>query len=174
MNFFAEYLILFFENQKEIFSIVLKLVKTLTFLVVIFHILACLWISVGEFPDGWVTRLDEDEKKSYWYIYVTSIYFIVTTSTTDGYGDYYAFNVQEKSYTVIQALTAIIIFSVINANILSLKLPQSMKEFTKQREQHIIKILYQMDQLKDVYFDNIIYDSSVKYIIDASTYGVFT
>jgi hypothetical protein len=75
---------------------------TLNFTFVLtWHVFACMWIFVGNYEDneehvGWVEKellIYEDEKMpkelhnlSLW---ASAFYFVVTTSTTVGYGEYY-------------------------------------------------------------------------------------
>ena len=53
--------------------------------------------------------------------YVTSLYFIVTTVTTVGYGDYSATNTSERLFLIMLEFLGISVFSIIMGNITSLK-----------------------------------------------------
>ena len=67
---------------------------------------ACLWISLGILEDGWVKNrswIDEDcdpvhvhelTENGFFHIYWNSVYFVVTTMTTVGYGDMSAWSSQ--------------------------------------------------------------------------------
>jgi len=59
---------------------------------------------------------------------VTAIYYVTTTSTTVGYGDYYPVNVGEKSFGIFLEFFSIIIFSVITSRIMSLKRERTIRQ----------------------------------------------
>ena len=81
-------------------------VRLISLFIMIFHVFACGWIIVGncdnpeafipcneEYAHGWIFRdeakistLPSDYRNI--YIYITSLYFISTTATTVGYGDF--------------------------------------------------------------------------------------
>lgn len=44
-------------------------------------------------------------------LYITSVYFTVTTTLTVGYGDIVAFNLEEKIYCIILMLIGVIYFT---------------------------------------------------------------
>lgn len=52
---------------------------------------------------------------------MTAFYFVTTTATTVGYGDYYANNKWEKFYLIFLEFTGICTFSIITGNITSIK-----------------------------------------------------
>ena len=95
---------------------------------IIFHNVSCVWILIGQTDKGWVDSIsDPNLKGDYLYIYVTAFYFITTTATTVGYGDYFPLNNWEKLFAVFLELAAILIFSVIIGNLRDLKSSKSTK-----------------------------------------------
>ena len=75
----------------------------------IFHLFACCWIYLGQFSysdvNGWVTDTEDkfrgSDMPSYYEevgIYASSVYFIVTTFTSVGYGDYYGNTMWERVF----------------------------------------------------------------------------
>ncbi len=87
-----------------------------------FHILACFWILLGKMEGGWIDIIESEEtKESQLYVYVSSIYFVFTTATTVGYGDFYAHHEWEKLYMVFLQFAGICFFSIISGKITSLK-----------------------------------------------------
>lgn len=65
--------------------------------------------------------------------YVTSIYFVTTTATTVGYGDYFAANSWEKLYLLFLEFTGICTFSVITGNITGLKSQRKIADIIEQK-----------------------------------------
>jgi len=99
---------------------------------IIFHCFACIWIILGNcspgdgsdmcfHAEGW--RLIDDrigfypEHLKIWHTYSSAFYFITTTGTTVGYGDYNADTVYERLYLIVVEFAGICIFSVITGNI---------------------------------------------------------
>ena len=83
------------------------------------HVVACGWIGVGQ-TEGWGSWLDEgnfDFSKDESTIYITSLYWVVTTLTTVGYGDIYGNTVQEYIYTMIVEFIGILVFSIIMSTV---------------------------------------------------------
>ena len=106
-----------------------------------FHILSCIWIIVGSIDDirtdgprekpndgninGWVTDVKiaqaDISKETYlpvnlreWDIYLTAIYFSVSTSTTVGYGDFFGNTTYERLYLLPAEFIGICMFSIIS------------------------------------------------------------
>ena len=82
MNKFPSYRQLIF-NSKQIFSLVLFLLLSL-------HLSAVINISQGTAANSWIT-LDADGRpldQTSFELYVDQMYFITTTTTTVGYGDF--------------------------------------------------------------------------------------
>lgn len=76
------------------------------------HILSCLWVFFCTFGDDESTFLDESFKeKSVGDQYLTSLYFIITTFSTVGYGDISASNSVEKMLCIIAMLVGVAAFS---------------------------------------------------------------
>ena len=95
----------------------------ITFLVMI-HILACLWIFIGEYyfdntPFNWITEsglqdLDEFE------LYINGLYWCITTLSTVGYGDIHPYNTSERLYATCVMVIGIFIYSYIIGSLTNL------------------------------------------------------
>ena len=68
---------------------VYTLIKTVLILLLIFHIFACCWIYIGSNPDGWRNITEQYRQDDPIYVYITAFYFVTTSATTIGYGDYH-------------------------------------------------------------------------------------
>ena len=95
--------------------------------ILIFHIGACVWIYVGknQSPDeytpkesgSWYDKQVTHYTKNnppvdfHMHLYVTAMYFIVTTATTVGYGDNRAETVTEMMVLIVIQFVGIMVFS---------------------------------------------------------------
>lgn len=81
----------------------------------VMHLIACAWLSIGENVEGsWISNVengigkDQDDH----YKYITSIYWVMTTLTTVGYGDFKGYTSQEYGFTMAVEFMGILIFSI--------------------------------------------------------------
>jgi hypothetical protein len=67
------------------------------------HIIGCLWYYVAKFNNfdesTWVYQLEFSEESAS-FLYLTSIYWAVTTIATVGFGDIHAFNTSEQIISI--------------------------------------------------------------------------
>ncbi len=97
-----------------------KTMTTVVSLIFFLHLMACAWIAIGliqHTPDSihttyWIERT-YFVTNAKWRVYWTSWYFITTTITTVGYGDFYAVTIIEKLFNIILLFTGILCFTVI-------------------------------------------------------------
>jgi len=87
------------------------------------HCAACGWLWVGDFSDEWATgwviserqTFEPNTSKTYqiWSIYCSAFYFILTTATTVGYGDYTGATSWERLYLCLIEFIGICSYSMI-------------------------------------------------------------
>ena len=96
-----------------------RLVRLGLYLIVITHIVATMWVGIGYFDGGWVDAkkeggylVDKDEST----LYIAGIYWVITTFTTVGYGDFAGNNIEEFFYQMAVEFNGIMIFSYLMGN----------------------------------------------------------
>ena len=131
-------------NGKQIFSLILFLLLSL-------HLSACFNIFSGTGEDSWIP-LDVDGRPSEntpIRIYTEQIYFMTTTTTTIGYGDFNADKSNEKStnMTVIMMLQLLAIFSftLIRDKIFSLQFDVKLSEIIQSKREEVELFLFDID-----------------------------
>lgn len=92
------------EDALDIKTSAMRLFQGFMTVIVMVHLMACLWYYEARFqnftPDTWVAYfgfMDMDVPS----LYLRSLYFIITTLTTVGYGDIYAVNDTERVIVII-------------------------------------------------------------------------
>lgn len=107
-----------------------KLITLFFMFIMAVHILACIWIffavlnidddnKENKFTGTWLEPYKQDHTTNA-EIYLISIYWIITTLSTVGYGDISANNVSERIYCIILMMAGTVWFSYINGTIFSL------------------------------------------------------
>lgn len=106
----------------------LKMIKIVLNLSLFIHIFACIWIALGDQTiKGWIKSSDEykDHTSKFTNAYITASYFIVTTITTVGYGDFSASDDWEKLFLMMLEFVGLTMFSFITGSVASLSSSQS-------------------------------------------------
>lgn len=113
-------------------SLIQHLTKLALLLLLIIHVVACAWLWVGEakyLPDAtekpptWIyhpqsgVNSEQDGPADAATKYITAFYWVVTTLTTVGYGDYKGFTNTEYLYTYIVEFIGILFFSILMGSI---------------------------------------------------------
>eukprot|EP00347_Sterkiella_histriomuscorum_P000928 403373987 len=148
----------------ENFFVVLR---TLLYLFVLFHVLACFWILLSYTENSWINSsyiLNQSDRESYLFVYVTSLYFVTTTATTVGYGDFSALNSWEKIYLLFLEFTGICTFSVITGNITGLKHQKKIADIIEDKQAEIESFLFEIDKSTSKNLDGETYDQAKEYI----------
>jgi CRP-like cAMP-binding protein len=111
----------------------------MTFLLMI-HILACLWIFIGVYflydsYNNWIMQSNLQDLGSS-DLYITGLYWCVTTLATVGYGDIHPFNTTERLYATGVMMIGIFIYSYIIGSLTNLlaNLDSRKAKLTKKLE----------------------------------------
>jgi hypothetical protein len=84
------------------------------------HIMACLWVLVGQFQENsgsWY--LPEIQDMGPWHQYTLSMYFVITTMTTVGYGDFSGQTTSERLFVIFLMLIGVLSFTYISGALAS-------------------------------------------------------
>jgi Ion channel len=101
-----------------------RIFEMLSIFLILQHITACVWIFIGRY-DG------NDSKRNWIYrgnfvdldpfeLYMTSMYFSVTTVLTVGYGDISAHNPGEKLFCIVLMVIGVLLFSFATGSLTSM------------------------------------------------------
>jgi hypothetical protein len=109
-------------------------------LIFIIHILSCIWCYIGlDTPGSWIYRkslfADDDDSKgtnkpdfdagSIDAVYIRGVYFIITTLTTVGYGDFKGFTNNEYVFQMAVEFIGIGFFSFLMGSINNILVQES-------------------------------------------------
>ena len=159
--------------------------------VLTFHLMACLWVMLGNCNDpaslvycgnaletknyGWI-EYDRFERGDDFgianvpvarqdaYIYWTSFYFITTTASTIGYGDYGAKSWQEMYFMIFVEFVGMIVFSIISGAYKKIIQVPTVQDVINSKTHDITMYLQKVDQLRAEPLPEKIYDQILDYI----------
>lgn len=108
-------------SNPALFSLVILILQ----IFYVAHIFACFFhyitldAAVGSFPTTWVQKFNFQDKPVN-ERYVASLYYIIVTMTTVGYGDIYGTNQLERFFAIITMLTGGVVFGALVGRVTSL------------------------------------------------------
>lgn len=95
-----------------------RLIKYFFCFLVLIHVLACYWIWLASTNQGKNWLIDSElNEASIFQIYIASLYFIITTISTIGYGDIIGQNYTEQGFQIFLMGLAMTIYTFIISNI---------------------------------------------------------
>ena len=115
-------IIVIFNVKKQTRNTFVSLIVLLYFLLYIMHLIACVWIYYGETQGdlSWKIysgQMTEEEQQDQFTTYVFSLYWVVTTLTTVGYGDIYGKGTEQFVFTMVVEFLGILVFSIIMSSV---------------------------------------------------------
>ena len=88
-----------------------KIFMSLFIFFIALHYIACIFIFIGKnYYPNWIVK-NNLESNNFIDLYITSIYFMIATLTTVGYGDISTYNIWEKIFGLIMLLIGILGYS---------------------------------------------------------------
>ena len=148
------------------------------------HIMACIWISIGRIDDdSWVNiflakvRLERNDPSliSYdfqWEIYVNAFYFVMTTITTVGYGDFVGHTTYEYIFSMCVEFIGLSFFSFLTGVVKEMFSDnQSFENLINARMEQLDLWLLRLETCnKEQQIPNKLYHSIKEFIQDAFVY----
>jgi len=104
----------YFQDLQDSLQINVSAWKIISFFLILLlsvHVFACLWYFAASFynftPGTWVYELDLQGQSNV-SLYVTSVYWVVSTLTTVGFGDVHAFNDLERLLSIFWIIIGLV------------------------------------------------------------------
>ena len=166
----VEPLILRCNISKQARSNIQSVTAQFIMLYIVMHIIACAWIYVGERPvwGSWLRNDNFNISQSYHdatTVYITSIYWVVTTLTTVGYGDIYGTTEEEFIFTMVVEFIGILVFSIIMSTVNSFLSAQGDIDIVTQKSDEVDVWLVKLDNSRmSKSLPKILYDKVKDYI----------
>ncbi len=145
------------------------------YLTLIMHWVSCIWVMIGggNQPDGWlwlrfsITSREEFYQalsKEHFHSYIDALYFIATTMTTVGYGDYTAGEpASQKMFMMFMEFFGIAVFTMIQQKILNLQSEVDQNARDKEIAEEIEGMCFDIDRtLAKKHLEQIIYDMTIE------------
>src|SRR3990167_11197160 len=99
-------------------------------MILVFHTLACYWFWLGRFNDheswGFINKFNNDSDLDF---YIASVYFVMQTFTSTGYGD-----IQSRNYVELLTRVFMIIFGVVLYSLFTGKLSDEISKTVTEGE----------------------------------------
>jgi voltage-gated potassium channel Kch len=115
-------------------------IKLVIFLILLVHIFGWAWIYLGYSSNkGWIKSSSEYNSKSDWYLYSypSAVYFITTTITTVGYGDFLPSSTAEILLVMLMELIGLAMFSWIIGEFSQLRGKETAPKIIKRKKEEI-------------------------------------
>jgi hypothetical protein len=148
--------------------------KTLFAILYLIHILACLWILIGSEENGW-WKNDDKFRGEYDYleVYPISVYFITTTLSTVGYGEFVPKQSIEIIIVMVLELMGLAVFSYVLGVLSSIRGQKSFHRIITKKQEEIEQFLNDLNEVrKDINIPLEVYVNSIKAIGSTYKYNV--
>ena len=106
-----------FSNSMQLSSGVERIVFIAIFSIFFFHISSCMFVFLAEFDDDPFESWRYGEPYAHYgdfELYITSVYYVVTTMSTVGYGDISGHTTLERIFCIVLMLAGVIAFNLIS------------------------------------------------------------
>lgn len=141
------------------------IINLLIYLFSAIHILCCIWIYVGKITAcSWLNYCDgsgqiEVHYTEGWKIYIVSFYWVITTLTTVGYGDFKGYTPIEYLIQMIVEFLGIGVFSYLMGSINSLMgSDYTLQDIIDERMENVEMWLRKLEKSRSKNFSKQLYD----------------
>ncbi|CAI2371990.1 unnamed protein product [Moneuplotes crassus] len=126
-------------DRRELINSVKKTIRFLIFLTFTMHLLACIWIYIGHnYEDNWIEKGESilEDSENNLTLYIAANYWVMSTFTTVGYGDFSGLNNTEYLFNMLVQVLGIGFFGY-TIDSISRMMGQidSISEFQEQEEE---------------------------------------
>ena len=145
-------------------------IEKLTYIVLVFlmvcHLMACIWIFIADMNSP---STNETDTKTSWIaefgfsnqsmdeIYVASLYYMVTTIATVGYGDIYGTNMTERIICIFMMITGVFFFSFASGSLTHVITHREAEELKTVERLNILNKIYKDYKLNSELYYSILY-----------------
>lgn len=145
-----------FPNIRQIIYNIKQITSLILFLLLSLHLAACLNIAQGMAENGWIEKdINGVPIESPNNIYVSQGYFMTTTMTTIGYGDFSAYQFSKDDYNspdnmaliCFLQVMAIFTFSLIQDRLFSLQFDIKMKDVISKVNEETQEFVQKLDRV---------------------------
>jgi hypothetical protein len=137
------------------------IVRLLSFAFVVLilsHFAACLWYYIARLDeysyDTWVFRY-EMMNESTGRLYLTSLYWALTTLTTVGYGDIHAYTNEEMSFSIIWMLFGVGIYSFVIGSLTSVLSNYDARQIVIDKRIRMFEVYSKENEVPNAIMSNI-------------------
>ena len=159
---YAQILIKLFPFQRQIIYNIQQIFSLAVFLYLSLHLTACINIMHGTEEDGFIPLDDSGAplEQTAFEIYIDQLYFMTTTMTTVGYGDFRAAQTYYIGYEKIWNMLlisciqfmAIFTFTLIKERLFSLQFDVNLQQVLSKTEKEAQMFIYQVDcTMRNIY-----------------------
>ncbi|CAI2369324.1 unnamed protein product [Moneuplotes crassus] len=139
-SFIEKMLVKWVHGRRELINSVKKTIRFLIFLLFTMHLLACIWIYIGQLSEeNWIEKSDDilENPGSNFALYIAANYWVMSTFTTVGYGDFSGLNNTEYLFNMLVQVLGIGFFGY-TIDSISKMMGQidSISEFQEQEEEN--------------------------------------
>lgn len=141
------------------------IINLLIYLFSAIHILCCIWIYVGKTTEcSWLNWCEDNgqikvEYTEWWKIYIISFYWVITTLTTVGYGDFKGYTPIEYLIQMIVEFLGIGVFSYLMGSINSLMGSDfTLQDIIDERMEDVEMWLRKLEKSRSKNFSKQLYD----------------
>ena len=91
--------------------------------------------------------LGEELNRNLYNIYISFFYFITSTVTTVGYGDYYAITNTERNMIMVFQAIGLLVFTTSQQHILRISLPTQVNQIISIKRKNVSEFIGKIDRV---------------------------